>query len=606
MAGIVSKPWSVADFEVNRPHLTKFVHTSVLPLLEDSECRRIVIRAPVKSGKREMVEYTAMRDFTTTPHRYHVFISAWHRRAEDEQRDELSKHNMRVFSIINTARVAECLKWMTDLISKGKRIVVHLDECDHGSGKKQMLSKVWSYLRATVQITTILYSATPQEVLFSSEVEDEEYNSMIDEIKEGYLVRYNPPIGYCGPNRFLDEGLVVDATPFFYNEPTGFVLSEQAKDIIKKLLLNIRENPDRNIVLLRLSYSEIGGKASDRMKNKAIYQFLNNIESFPDLASFDIIVDKGDDSGIKSQRFGVEKIKWSDPGHWSRSHPVGRPRLIIIDQTCSRSTELACHNRIFATHDFRNVVQFSTISQAQERVNHYEQRYGGFQSILVYGHKKTFLLSADKIDYSVYLSNMWCKRKVDKVDKRKVDKNTTNGDVYSIKSIPVRAGPSIIHPEFPDPLSSLAADKVLQELGCYANVSVSVRVAGRIVDKPVFTSKWRPATMETWQDTLTTWQQDPENTAPVADGRRTVVENPFIKAAPHRLPNGDWQGYHRGWSRLDYDTDIVGDEGWGVIETGSRRKICYKNGVLGVAICWRKGVERVNSLSAVNSMYHTD
>jgi hypothetical protein len=152
---------------------------------------------------------------------------------------------------------------------------------------------------------------------------------------------------------------------------------------------------------------------------------------------------------------------------------------------------------------------------------------------------------------------------------------------------------------------------VLQELGCYADVSVSARVAGRIVNKPVFTSAWRPATKETWQATWAAWQQDPENTAPVADGRRILLENPFTRATPHRLPNGDWQGYHRGWSkglnrRLDYDTDIVGDEGWGVNETGARRKICYKDGVLGVAFCWRAGFERVNSLSAVKSMYHTE
>jgi hypothetical protein len=62
---IPDKPWPVAVFEEQRPHLTKFVRESIVPLLDDSECRRIVLRAPVKCGKREMVEYIAMRGVAT-------------------------------------------------------------------------------------------------------------------------------------------------------------------------------------------------------------------------------------------------------------------------------------------------------------------------------------------------------------------------------------------------------------------------------------------------------------------------------------------------------------------------------------------------------------
>ena len=58
-----AKPWSVAVFQHLRPHMTNFVDNRIIPLLEDTECRRIVVRAPVKSGKREMVEYIAMRDY---------------------------------------------------------------------------------------------------------------------------------------------------------------------------------------------------------------------------------------------------------------------------------------------------------------------------------------------------------------------------------------------------------------------------------------------------------------------------------------------------------------------------------------------------------------
>jgi hypothetical protein len=68
--------WSVAIFESERPHLTTFVREKLLPLLDDAECRRVLIRAPVKSGKREFAEYLAQRDYSTHPGRIHAFISA--------------------------------------------------------------------------------------------------------------------------------------------------------------------------------------------------------------------------------------------------------------------------------------------------------------------------------------------------------------------------------------------------------------------------------------------------------------------------------------------------------------------------------------------------
>ena len=76
---IPPKPWSVSTFERLRPHLTGFVRESVLPLLEDPHCRRILLRAPVKCGKREIVEYIATRDLINHSTRVHAFLSAWHR-----------------------------------------------------------------------------------------------------------------------------------------------------------------------------------------------------------------------------------------------------------------------------------------------------------------------------------------------------------------------------------------------------------------------------------------------------------------------------------------------------------------------------------------------
>ena len=585
------KPWPVAVFEQLRTHLTNFVRGKILPLLNDPECRRIIVRAPVKCGKREMAEYIAMRDAVANPMRVNAFLSAWHRKADEDQRMELSTQNMKVFSITTQKKVDEFLVWVRKQRLQGKFIVLHLDECDHGSGSKQMLSKVWAAVRDVACIKNILYSATPEEVLFSGEVEDEEHNAVMEEfISEGECVEYEPPAGYCGPGRFLEAGLVREALPFFHKEADGYVLTAQAKDIVTDMRACMAATPSRNLLVLRLSYSDLGGKQEDKKKNKAIYQFLKNLSDFPELADFLVVVDKADDMGLKNAQISTEKIQWSASNYWRRQ-ATGTPILLVIDQTSSRSTEWACHDRIFATHDFRNVVQYSTISQAQERVNHYEQRYGGFQSIRVYGHTRSFKLSARLIDYAAFLTNEW--------EKKKIDVRTSPVPMYRVRSSAGHA----LHAECPETgLTEVAADRLLQRLGCYADISLSQRVAGRVRPIRTYAASWIPATKETWD---TAWAAVP------AEGARDATRNPFLAAEEHRLADGTWQGQHRGWKVLDFVGGELYERVAGAAPKkldlgstgGNRVKVCYNNGVLGVFIARCTGTRMLNTLYAYNSMY---
>jgi len=595
------KPWSVAMFEQLRKPLTDFVHKEILPLLDDSECRRIIVRAPVKCGKREMVEYIAMRDAKAQPTRVHAFLSAWHRTADEDQRIELNTQNMKVFSIITQKKVDEFLLWLRKQCSEGKWIVLHLDECDHGSGSKQMLSKVWAAVRDAPRIKNILYSATPEEVLFSGEVEDEEYHAMMEEfIGEGVRVEYTPPPGYCGPKSFLEADLIYEALPFFHKEGDGYVLSEQGKEIVADLRACIAATPSRNIFVLRLSYSDLGGAKADKKKNKAIYQFLKNLSSFPELADFLVVVDKADDMGMKNAQIITEKIQWSADNYWRRQ-AAATPILLVIDQTSSRSTEWKCHDRIFATHDFRNVVQYSTISQAQERVNHYAQRYGGFQRIRVYGHTRSFKLSAGKIDYATFLTDAW--------EKKKIDVRTSPVPMYRVRST---AAGHALHAGCPETgLTETAADRLLQRLGCYADISLSQRVAGRVRDVRTYAASWIAATKETWDTAWPRFRDDPANGIVPAEGTRDRTHNPFDAAESHRLPDGTWQGQHRGWKVLEFLGGELYERVQGAAPKkldlgstgGNRVKVCYKDGVLGVFIARCTGTRQDNTLRAYNSMY---
>ena len=590
-----AKPWSVAVFETLRPHMANFVRNEILPHLEDLEVRRIVIRAPVKSGKREMVEYIAMRDSVSAPTRVHAFVTAWHRKADEEQREELGGQNMAVFSIVNAAALGRCLSWIHEQLAKGLQIVLHLDECDHGSGSNQTLSRLWREVRNNEHICCILYSATPEEVLYSGEVENDDLSDdlseMIGEMLDGRRKRYNPPAGYCGPKRFLDEDLVYIALPFFEKIDGRFVLSVQGKEIIRNLREAILANPRRNVIVLRLSYYDGGNKK----EHKAIHQFIHACGSIPELIGFDIVADIEADTDVHGSSVMKDTVEWSNSAYWRRKMPVEVPTIILIDQKSSRSTEWACHDRVFATHDFRNVARFSTISQAVERVNHYEQKYGGFQPIHVYCHKKTLLLSADKIEYKEYCTSEWFSKKV--------DRRTSGGAEAFVIRNRITNQP---HPQWPMPVSSVIADRALQVLECFAPVSLAERIKGSVKSVPIYETRFHSVTEENWADVA-------GDLCPhVAHRTRSWLQNPFPESRRHGLgEGGNFKGYLANlWRVLNYDTEVKNLDNWGARSKGAdglykaQRVICYREGVLGVAVRIDTGrrIEK-NTLQAFKSMY---
>jgi hypothetical protein len=575
-----SKPWSVEQFDIYRSHLVRFVNREVVPLIRDTTCRRIVIRAPVKSGKREMVEYIATRDLQPkNKTRVHAFISNWHRTADEDQRQELRDFNLEVFAITSKSAADHALRWVKEQQQKGKWVVLHLDECDHGTGHRQILAKLWNALHDTSRITFILYSATPEEVIYSAEVD--EATEFMNEMMHGTLVRYTPPDGYCGPGRFLDDDLVTEARPFFSNPDGIYRISAQGGEIINGVRAEIDHSTARNIVVLRLSYN-FNCRGKPRKDDKAIYRFAQNLASFPELRDFLIIFD---DNNTKFPRLSgnasSEKIQWSNSAYW-RGKARDIPILIIIDQTSSRSTEWACHDRIFATHDYRNSSDFSILSQAQERVNHYEQKYGGFQPIRVYGSVKTFQLSAGRIDYKEYLSCPWTKRKVDR---------RTAGDqtLYRIRN--EASGEERVFP------NEDACDNALIELGCYAELGISQRVRGTVKDERVIGCEFFACTKDNFNQVQ----------FPSALVGSHQFENPF---RDDKMQNDRYLGYLRGYHLFNFE-DVAHQPGWGFGKVDPqipiakpRLTVCYRNGQSGVALRYDTGeVRRADTLTSYKSMY---
>lgn len=556
--------WSIPEFEEKRPELTSWLKSEIILSMKEG-ITKFVIRAPVKSGKRVMVEYLAIRDRGSKV--THFFVSAFHRVADEEQRNELKDYGLKVFSLINVQTIIELVESIVEEKKKKNRVVIHLDECDYGSGEKQLLSYFWDAIKDVKNLYIIMYSATPAEVHFSGGDSENCPVNVYDEFcfgEDTKAVTYVPPQTFCGPKKFLDEGLVMNAEPFSSDEDLG----TQAKQIITDLKASTVSGSGRNILVLRLS----GGKEK---ASKPIYKFIKNIRNFSELDDCIVCVDRGVHKFKPKElpsNVMLDDIRWSSETFW-KMMCKDIPIIIVVDQTTGRSTEWVCHNRVFAYHDYRNNLTFSTVSQAQERVNHYITKYGDcFQPIKVYGFLKAWQLSAGTINYSQYLNVEWTKRLV----------NGTG--LYKIRSV---INSQIKHPQYNrEDYSLYQAEEILSILGCNHDfVKLSTRIKGNCKELYEVTCEFVPCD---------------ENTFNI-EGHR----NPFLNAKKRMSPGDTYiPGNFRGvWKKFDYD-EIVVQTYAGMTTTDSRLTICYRNSVLGVAHRKKTGQTKcINSLEAYNSMY---
>jgi len=542
------KPWSVDQFEEYRPDMTAFVRSKVVPLLNQhgsSNVKRLLVHGQVKVGKREIVEYTAVRD-SINQFRIHIFISSFHRKADESQRDELDTHGITVFSIHSDRRKKAAITFIGEQLSSNPsmRIVIHWDECDYGTGYKQKLAEMHNLFRDQERIFNIYYSATPEEMLYSRDIvvnKDQEHSLIADFVEEGVVVKYDPPVGYCGAQKFLDNNLVFNALPFFETCGNTIKLSEQGKGIIatsktelritnrriRRLQDDLEDAEDardksrieaitselkriavRNIITLRLPYSlndddddddEVFSESSSEdvsiKKCKAIYTFLNGSQFVDELKDCIIIADKPD---LKDNLPNVktEEVKWGKRAYWDA---ITKEKIVIIvnDQTSTRSTEWACHDRVFATHDYRKRLTFNTVAQAQLRPAHYEQNYGGFQPIRIYGHLNTFRFVVGQINASEYLHSEWIVKKIPKSDPHRY---RIKNDIDSRRPMPpVRidiGGTMVTFEGIPDNAgySNEIAQKILVQLGGTNNgdSKISPRVRGNSKRVPVIFTKFYP------------------------------------------------------------------------------------------------------------------
>jgi hypothetical protein len=302
---------------------------------------RAVVQAPVKCGKREIAEILAvlvnqykeigiglrLKDV--------VFLTALNRKDIQEQFEEQKSYGLTTICVSNVVARDEAIEFLKQY-PKGELLVL-IDEADYGTHVKQLLSRVYKMATKTLKHPIVMFSATNEEALLS------------DIMKDGATeIRHIPNIRYNGASRFLTSGLVIQAEQF-YNAKEG-TLTNQGHEVMEEFY-----HDDKAIGVLRLNEK---GAAKHFVENKPLRTSLieNGVE---------VMFVNADSS-----------FKWGEDGHWVDRVNLFKSRrvktLIVINQTCKRSTEIKFHPYLSFWHDFpARGANYNTIHQAQGRVFHH-------------------------------------------------------------------------------------------------------------------------------------------------------------------------------------------------------------------------------------------
>lgn len=333
------------------------------------------IKAEEKTGKRVIMEAIHLITIinhgcsvlaSKTPPRS-VYVTALNRKDTKDQFRE-QEDEFGILSIVATRTgdlVGEIIKLLKDNSHDGV-IYIHLDECDYGTGREQSLSKLWFAEELNLpkhknRIKYITYSATPEELDFSSTMKNDLWDCHI----------FKPSENYKGAEWYLDNELVFKPEVFFDGKSD---FTEQGVELIKQVndKCTSSEKPDeermRNVIVVR-----------DTGKNNLnlIREVKENLETKYSCEIHIFDQSNGFYWGEKEAWGGLGMTEKLDENLLHKGYSF-KTTVIFISGICTRSTELCPlgHKKIAIWHDSRMLDDkkaYNTISQAIGRVKHYTQ-----------------------------------------------------------------------------------------------------------------------------------------------------------------------------------------------------------------------------------------
>jgi len=352
--------------------------------------KNVLVDAEEKSGKRVIVEILALLDWekyyaaqgthgtkiADELKKTNIYVTGLNRKDCKVQLGEMKdQYDVTALALSGKMKSTEVLRHTAGIA--GSRSTIHIDECDYASSGTQALSPWWQKVHSSENCNAVLYSATPEECIFSAQ------------IKDIVSVKFQPSPTYRGAAWYLEQGLVREPAPFW--DATKKDWTEHGQTLIDGLLKNARlpaghPSLKRRIGVVRLS----GHRGSTDFRS-----CYDTIRGAPDSELKVIFVDKD------------TPFEWGDENAWLDNCSIhhrdraDEPKalLIVICATCTRSTELKGHEFLKFWHDNRslNKCQYSTLSQALGRIKHYG---GEGNPIEVYSDIRVFKLNCGLIPFS--------------------------------------------------------------------------------------------------------------------------------------------------------------------------------------------------------------
>ena len=346
----MSHPHPTAWFENNRREIHTFVSVDLATQINAGK-RHINTKAPVKSGKREIVEAIS-RVFSTSAS---YFVTSLNRKDVKLQAVELDTYGIRtcVMSVDDGSIVRDII---VD-INAGRRVILLVDESDYGSGSRQKLATVFDAFREVPQVVFVYFSATSEETEASSLTERDDYAEL----------EYTPPSTYCGAEYFIENDLVFDPEHFFEADEENVMVSRHGLDVIRDSV-----TANRHIGVVRVMGRAI---PAPLLQNTRVRDGLQQqLGVGPNGRSWRIVV-----------------ITEKTPLAWEsdiiqRGYTMDEEHnyLFLIFQTCTRGTDLkGWHHKLAFWHDARTCrddSNLNTLVQAILRPSHYStghRAYGG-------------------------------------------------------------------------------------------------------------------------------------------------------------------------------------------------------------------------------------
>lgn len=349
-----------------------------------SRGKNVLVSAEEKSGKRIIVEILALLDWKkyykhNGPHPVNIYVTGLVRNDCKTQLSEMEKdYNVQAYALRGKKGAQNRLEQLDRLGTMRGNTKIHVDECDYASGGKQALSVFWKAIKARDGCNGILYSATSEECMLSKEM------------SEGIeTVTFIPSSTYRGAEWYLGEGLVCQSERFW--DSSEGTWTEHGQALVDGLVENSR-SPDvvrsmKRVGVVRLSsnrsckdyptcFTALNGKEQDGIN----VMFVDEKNPF---------------------EWGVRRVWQQACSEVDFDRGVIKPKalLVVICETCTRSTELAGHDFIDFWHDNRSLDKcaYSTLSQALGRIKHYSD---GSNRIQVYSDPRVFQLNCGEMSFS--------------------------------------------------------------------------------------------------------------------------------------------------------------------------------------------------------------